>query len=465
MKALELFLSSVVCLGLAVTPGWAGDDAMHRFGRVSALVGAAQYKSPAGEWSDALVNEPVATGTGLRTVRGAEAEMRNPGARVVLAPSSELHVLRSDDDLLQIAVAVGRIGVHLDNSGAAQTVEVDLPHGGIWLSAPGDYDIAAGDAHTPATVQVFDGNARLGGGLDDKYIASAAPDSFSDWWRSQDSNSATPDRGQLADIAGVLALDAAGRWETDPNLGKIWYPSDIAADWTPYRDGAWRFLPPWGWTWVDNASWGFGPSHYGRWARINDRWGWVPGPLLAPTDYSPATVAFLGTAGIGLSRPAEAGPAVDWFPLAPGETVGDGNDANYQNRAFATAVPRATFAGGFPVANAVVDDLPERRFADAPVILQALGIAPSAATVTAATPKKPPPVFVATISAPTPEPHPKGRPPFIVALRDVPPRAPVHDLHKKLRIAAAIVVRPHPLASALHSPHNRAHLAAIRGGA
>ena len=94
-------------------------------------------------------------------------------------------------------------------------------------------------------------------------------------------------------------------------------------------------------------------------------------------------MAFLGTAGIGLSRPGDAGPAVAWLPLAPGEAVGDGNDANYRNRRFATAVPRAVFAGGFPVAAALIDDVPEQRFADAPIILGALGIPPLGAVIPA----------------------------------------------------------------------------------
>src|SRR6185312_11955520 len=97
--------------------------------------------------------------------------------------------------------------------------------------------------------------------------------------------------------------------------------------------------------WIDNALWGFAPSHYGRWTRIGDRWGWLPGD---GKDFSPATVAFLGTPGIGLSYAGGSGPAVAWFPLAPGETYwpadkGDAPaaivNATYRNRRFASAVP------------------------------------------------------------------------------------------------------------------------------
>src|SRR5207253_4294883 len=87
----------------------------------------------------------------------------------------------------------------------------------------------------------------------------------------------------------------------------------------PYRYGHWRWVAPWGWNWIDDMPWGFAPSHYGRWARVNERWGWVPGDRAAAPVYAPALVDFLGTAGVGLSYPDASGPAVAWFPLAPGE--------------------------------------------------------------------------------------------------------------------------------------------------
>jgi hypothetical protein len=437
---------------------------MPQIGRVSSVAGPVQYQSIVGEWSAALANEPVAAGTGLRAAQNAETELRGPGTRVALAPSSELHLLRFDGEALQIAVLNGRIGVRLDEN-APQTVEIDLPHGGVWLDAPGDYDITAGDVHDPVRVEVFAGAVRLGGGLYDRYIAATERDWFSDWWRAQDDNADLSARPST-DIAGAAALDAAGSWESDSKLGKIWYPSDVAADWTPDRDGVWRFLAPWGWTWIADEPWGFAPAHYGRWARIDDRWGWVPGVQVSAADYSPATVAFLGTVGIGLSRPSDAGPAVAWFPLGPGETIGDGNDANYRNRAFATAVPRAAFAGGLPAATAQIDDVPRQRFADAPVILDQLGIAPAATVVVAAAPKRPGVVIAAAAKTTPISPAPiatTGRQGVVVALRAAP--APARGTHKRLRIA--IMLRSHPVAStsALRWTHNRRHLAAARGGA
>jgi hypothetical protein len=444
MKSGELLAGLAVCCALAGGVAWADDAATSVFGRIAAVSGAVQYQSGGGTWADALVNEPVAAGVGIRATGDAGAELHIAGIRVAVAGSSELRVARLDRDVLQIALSRGRIGLHLDPAGAAATVEVDLPRGAIWLAAPGEYDpgeydIVAGEGREPARVGVFSGKALLGGGLDESHLAAATSDRFTESWRAPDAAETQPDAGHLSPVvAGAAALGAAGTWKHDNDLGDVWYPDGVAADWVPYRDGVWRFLAPGGWTWVDAAPWGFAPSHYGRWARLGERWGWVPGTQTGAPDYSPAQVAFLGTAPFGLSCPGETGPAMAWFPLGPGETVGDGNDYNYRNRRFASAVPRGVFAGGKPVAAALVD-LPEQRFADAPVILGPLGVVPVPAGAKVAVVKHP----VAVASAAEP-----------------PPRKPV--VLRRLIAAAATPgrTRPPPSTSAARSMHNRQHLAA-----
>jgi len=468
-----------VYLALAGGPVWAGDVAPTEIGRVGTVAGPVQIAAGGAEWSDALVNEPAAAGTGLRSATDAETGLSLPGARLALAAAGELKILRLDRDVVQIAVIKGRIGVHLDAT--ARIAELDLPRGGVWLAAPGDYDIAAGDAQTPARVEVFAGKALVGGGLGAENLVAAASDTFSDWWRSQSADAESAAVRRLApDIVGAAALDGGGSWKADPTYGEVWYPQGLSEDWAPYRDGVWRFLPPSGWTWVDNAAWGFAPSHYGRWARIDNHWAWVPPPPRSEPEYSPAAVAFLGTAPIGLSCPGNMGPAVAWFPLAPGETIGDGNDENYRNRRFASAVPRAVFAAGRAVAPSLVD-LPEQRFADAPVILGPLGIPPAKAELVASSAKKPAIIAVAAmagsalkkrlvvaLAAVTPKPKPvvslAARKPVLARLHAAGPS----PLRKRLTMAAAaLVVRPRaaPSTSAIHPTHNRQHLAAARGGA
>ena len=92
----------------------------------------------------------------------------------------------------------------------------------------------------------------------------------------------------------------------------------VAVGWAPYRFGHWVWIAPWGWTWVDDARWGYAPFHYGRWARYATHWCWVPGPRRGRPVYAPALVGWVG--GAAHRRGAlPAGGGVGWFPLGPRE--------------------------------------------------------------------------------------------------------------------------------------------------
>ena len=144
--------------------------------------------------------------------------------------------------------------------------------------------------------------------------------------------------------------------------------------------------------------------------------------------FMPAAVAFLGTAGVGLSYPDAFSPAVAWFPLAPGEVywpsftddpeairhlnagavadpaaIGQTSvgpvaklhppaeivNGLYRNRRYASVVPRPVFVAGKPVAEAMIA-LPAHRLENAPLLAGSPGIEPQAA---------PSPVVAATVAA------------------------------------------------------------------
>src|SRR5260370_20201601 len=130
---------------------------------------------------------------------------------------------------------------------------------------------------------------------------SPAADAFDQWAALRD---AAEDRSVSAhyvsrDMPGYQDLDASGTWRTDPSYGEVWVPDTMLAGWAPYKHGHWAWQAPWGWTWIDDAPWGFAPYHYGRWAYAGQTWEWVPGPmeLSAPPVYAPALVAFVGDGG------------------------------------------------------------------------------------------------------------------------------------------------------------------------
>ena len=448
---------------LAAEPASAEDSPLSRVGRVATVDGAAAIRPAGGEWADSGINDPVASAMSVRTPAQGRAVLRIGAETVALAGSSELDLARLDADATQIVLRQGRIGVRLAQLGP-RSFEIDIARGGVWLLTPGDYDITAGDERTPARIAVIDGRARfVGKGADtatgtasdttiDTTIATGsatvlsgkdpvvatldgtAGDDFIAWWRPPDAagaDTAAADRQAphtlSTEITGYEALDGNGSWQTVEGYGAVWFPATAPGDWAPYRYGHWRWVAPWGWTWIDDMAWGFAPSHYGRWASIPQvdpldpsdlgtvRWGWVPGAQIAdPVDapvYAPALVAFLGTAGVGLSYPDAVGPAVAWFPLAPGDiywpgytkdldlirrlnqgtvadpsTIGPGINGeppaeivngDYPNRRFASVVPRSVFLAGRPVAPALLL-LPGQRLANAPLLPGSPQIAPAA---------------------------------------------------------------------------------------
>jgi Family of unknown function (DUF6600) len=403
----------------------------NRIGDLTVRSGKVSLRAPGqAAWTDAEVNQPVYAGAALRTDTQARAEIRVGANAIELSDTSEIEIIVLGDQFTQIALRNGRIGLHLRQVEERESVEIDTQRGGIWLLGPGNYDIDAGTGDQPLRVAVFSGSARFAGGGSDTPIASgemavltgsepvtasvepAAPDAFVEWCRTRDY-----DEARLAApyyissyMTGFGELDGAGSWEITAQYGRVWVPSEMAEDWAPYRYGHWSWMEPWGWTWIDDQSWGFAPSHYGRWAMIDGHWAWVPGSFVEHPGYAPAVVAFLGTPGVGLS--SEDGAAVGWFPLAPGEAywpsytrdlsyvrnlnVGnvqdvetirmraDGEpplevfDQDFANRQFATVVPRAVFANGRPVSPARLA-LPVQRLQNAPVLMGSPQIAPASA--------------------------------------------------------------------------------------
>jgi hypothetical protein len=73
-------------------------------------------------------------------------------------------------------------------------------------------------------------------------------------------------------------------------------------------------MSPWGWTWVDNAPWGFAPFHYGRWVGagalgLDPGGGWViHGGLRAGTGDLPGVGAVVASVSVALAE-----RRVGWF--------------------------------------------------------------------------------------------------------------------------------------------------------
>lgn len=370
-----------------------------RVGRVSYVAGRLGFHTKDDNaWSAAGVNYPVATGGSFWSDPKTRAELRIGAQTIGLAPNTEVDITRLDQQVMQLSVPQGRIGVRLRQLGEGNSAEIDIPRGGVWLLQPGLYDIDAGDRAHPARIAVFEGSARFVGGTLDVAVKAgeaavisgaetltvamekAAPDAFVEWCRSrryEDRRLASPYYVSRR-MTGYEELDQYGSWRAVPEYGEVWYPTGLAADWVPYRDGYWSWIEPWGWNWISAEPWGFAPFHYGRWAYLDGAWGWVPGGFVAEPVYAPALVAFLGDPA-AIVAAAAAGPLVGWFPLGPGEAywpwyssdpgylravnagivsdparITDPGGRSFANRGAATVVSQRAFAATSPVARSAL---------------------------------------------------------------------------------------------------------------
>jgi len=291
------------------------------------------------DWVPANINRPLTTGDRLWTEAGARAEVHIGTAAFRLNGRTNFTFLNLTDGVAQVELSSGTLNVRVRNLASQEDIEIDTPQAAFSLLQPGDYRIEvneqgdasvftvrAGEAEALSGDQVFPMRARDQVVVTDDNRGPAfnrrtAPvaDVFDNWCQQRDrrEDMATSGRYVSRDIPGYADLDGQGDWTQDPEYSAVWMPR-VTADWAPYRDGHWAWIEPWGWTWEDDAPWGYAPFHYGRWVSIRNRWGWVPGPVVARPVYSPALVAWVGGAGfsIGVSI---GGPPVGWFPLGPRE--------------------------------------------------------------------------------------------------------------------------------------------------
>ena len=80
-------------------------------------------------------------------------------------------------------------------------------------------------------------------------------------------------------------LSPYGNWISTEQYGQVWVPAAtvVGTDFTPYYTGGRWAMTDYGWTWVSDYNWGWGPFHYGRWITVGSHgWCWVPGRIWGP---------------------------------------------------------------------------------------------------------------------------------------------------------------------------------------
>ncbi|MBS0193662.1 MAG: hypothetical protein JSR34_05390 [Proteobacteria bacterium] len=316
-------------------------DPPDRVARLSYQTGDVEFAaSGAANWGYVDINRPLMTGDQLGTGDDGYASLELGRASLRVGPGSAFQLTDLHDDFAQIQLTQGTLGLRVRSMDRDESYEVDTPTIAFVVSEPGNYRIdVAADGTTTVTLRRGSGIAYGEGGVSDTLDSDTAyqfndpqlnsvdeydPAAYDAFDRFCTSRDARYDRSRSRrylppGMIGYEDLDGYGNWSQAPGYGNVWYPQ-VATGWAPYRDGHWVWVDPWGWTWVDNAPWGFAPSHYGRWAYIGGRWGWIPGPATVQPVYAPALVAFVGGVNISINLGGGGGGApVGWFPLGPSD--------------------------------------------------------------------------------------------------------------------------------------------------
>jgi hypothetical protein len=311
------------------------DDPPGRVARLGYLEGSVSFQ-PAGEddWVGAVPNRPMTTGDKLWADQDSRAEVQIGSAVVRLAPMTGFSFLNLDDNTVQIQLTSGSLSITVRRLEDNDDFEVDTPNLAFTAMQPGHYRVNASEDGTNTVITIREGEGQatgngqtytLHGGQSGTFSGTDSlnadveqigePDQFDSWAETRDHRHDYSRSAQYLspDVVGYDDLDDNGDWRDDSNYGHVWFPTRVDAGWAPYHEGHWAWISPWGWTWVDDSSWGYAPFHYGRWVSVGGRWGWVAGPVAVRAVYAPALVVFIG------GGPGGFGGNVGWFPLGPRE--------------------------------------------------------------------------------------------------------------------------------------------------
>jgi hypothetical protein len=339
LQMLGMLVAGVCALGAPLAQTVADADAVDppgRVGSVTLLAGpVTMVDLSTGSREDALLNWPVTGGWRIETGRTGRAEVRIGSTALRLDEQTTVDFARLDDEFIQIAVLRGSVALRLRNPEILNELEVLTQRERFAFDAPGSYRIDVDWTPGLTAVTAFSGRVRVASAGSSFMVAAgqrgelgappmlsfqlfaATADGFDDWAAGRDAREdAIRSAAYVArETTGVEILDDYGDWRTVADYGAVWFPRTVPATWAPYRYGRWIWISPWGWTWIDEAPWGFAPLHYGRWAVVGGAWGWIPGVVVPRPVYAPALVAWFGAPGVSVG----IGVPIGWFPLGPHE--------------------------------------------------------------------------------------------------------------------------------------------------
>ncbi len=296
-------------------------DPPGRVARLQYMTGSVSIQ-PRGvdDWVQGSINRPLTTSDNIWADKDSRAELGLGSSVLRIGSETSLTMTNIGDNVVQLQLHQGALNVFVRKIFSGETYEVDTPNQAFTIRKAGDYrfDVDSNGDSTLVTVRRGEGEAtgqgqsvKIGEGHQVRFTGTSlahtdqsapAPDDFDQWCRTRDQRGGTQSASSRyvgPGMVGADDLDQYGTWKDDSTYGNVWYPNSVDPGWAPYRYGHWVWISPWGWTWVDDAPWGFAPFHYGRWAYIGGYWGWIPGPYYVRPIWAPALVSWYGGWGWG----------------------------------------------------------------------------------------------------------------------------------------------------------------------
>lgn len=332
MKISQWLICIVAC-SLAFTQSAFADPPGRAF-RVATIEGRAQVRNLQEDTAGAIgINWTIGAGNALSTERFSKAELRMGSSVFRLDEESELEILQLEDNTLQLRLNYGSLAVKISNPAMLNDLIVDTPYGRVQWKEVGSARVQVWPRSSRSSVNVFSGKVVYAGEAsqitvraghqveffgDDVSTNAASITDFDRWGESRDfAQVVSPEtlRYVSSEMTGYEELDRQGSWRETAQYGTAWFPH--SRNWTPYRQGHWEWVSPWGWTWVDGTPWAYVTSHYGRWAWADNRWCWVPGQQNRRPTWSPALVGW-SSDGRTVHSPVPHS-RMSWFPLGPRE--------------------------------------------------------------------------------------------------------------------------------------------------
>jgi uncharacterized protein DUF6600/FecR-like protein len=311
--------------------------------RISLMHGdVSTQRGDSGDWSAAVLNQPVMTGDKVSTGDNARTELQLDFANILrLGANSKANFVNLTQKDIQIQLGQGIANFTVSKDSEAEP-EIDTPnvsihpahHDGVFrIEVRPDGDTIVIVRQGQAQIATPQGSTEVNAGEmatvrgdsnSAQYKISQAPDR-DDWdrWNSDRDHmirNANSWRHTNRYYTGAEDLDANGQWQNVPDYGDVWEPNEPEG-WAPYQNGNWVYEPYYGWTWVGYEPWGWAPYHYGRWFSYGGRWAWWPGPIgvgFYRPFWAPAYVSFWGWGGgFGFGFGWGGWGGFGWLPIGP----------------------------------------------------------------------------------------------------------------------------------------------------